>query len=251
LATPGKPGSLIGSLVLCPASGTPVKYRAEGGAYRTDKTARKASVILMRLMRVAESRAAFIAFNEKIQQLNGEISRRQRTEAALRKERETLQVTLSSIGDAVIVTDANGCITCINPVAEAVLGLPATQINGRALVDIFRIANEQTLEPIEDPIRLALGNGLTVGAARHAVLVRADGPCPAARTLRGRPGSSFRNPLHQRPSTRGAIRPWSVSIRPTVGQDRLQCLEVRGLHEMGIEARSIGRLLIFLAPISG
>jgi two-component system CheB/CheR fusion protein len=166
---------LIGSLVLRPASGTPVKYRAEGAAYRADKTARKASVILMRLMRVAESRAAFIALNEKIQQLNAEISRRQRTEAALRNERETLQVTLSSIGDAVIVTDANGCITFINPVAEAVLRLPATQVNGRALVDIFRIANEETLEPVEDPTPLALGDGSAVGQARYTLLVRADG----------------------------------------------------------------------------
>lgn len=113
--------------------GAVIKFRAGGALFQRPDAAPKSRVVLLRLVPAAESGVAFIALNEKIQQLNGEIARRRVIEEDLLRERETLRVTLSSIGDAVIVTDAAGTITFLNEVAESVLACTLAHARGRPL----------------------------------------------------------------------------------------------------------------------
>jgi PAS domain S-box-containing protein len=98
-----------------------------------------------------------------------------RADIDLRKQREWLQVTLSSIGDAVITTDANGSITLINPVAETLTGWPQEIAIGRALPEVFIIVNEETRRPVENPALRAIREGVIFGLANHTVLIARDG----------------------------------------------------------------------------
>ena len=96
-------------------------------------------------------------------------------ERKVREQREWLRVTLVSIGDAVIATDADGVITFLNPVAEAATGWPAAEAVGKPLSDVFRIINEDTRAAVDDPVSKVLQTGAIVGLANHTVLVRRDG----------------------------------------------------------------------------
>ncbi len=88
---------------------------------------------------------------------------------------ETLQVTFASIGDAVITTDAGGRITYLNPVAESVTGWRQDEAVGQPLDVVFRIINEQTRQPVENPALRALREGVIVGLANHTTLITKDG----------------------------------------------------------------------------
>ena len=100
---------------------------------------------------------------------------RQRAEEALRKQSEWLRITLASIGDAVISTDAEGRVTFMNGVAEALTGWPQAEAVGRPLPDVFHIVNERTRQPVENPALRALREGTIVGLANHTVLIARDG----------------------------------------------------------------------------
>ena len=100
---------------------------------------------------------------------------RQRAEEALRKQSEWLRITLASIGDAVISTDAEGRVTFMNGVAEALTGWPQAEAIGRPLPDVFHIVNERTRQPVENPALRALREGTIVGLANHTVLIARDG----------------------------------------------------------------------------
>jgi len=93
----------------------------------------------------------------------------------VREQREWLRVTLASIGDAVIATNAEGAITYLNPVAEALTGWPADEAIGKPLTDVFRIINEYTRTPVDDPVHKVLQTGAIVGLANHTVLICRDG----------------------------------------------------------------------------
>src|SRR5262245_59757045 len=80
-----------------------------------------------------------------------------RTAQARAGERgELVRVTLGSIGDAVIGTDVDGRVTYLNPVAESLTGWAEADARHRPLAEIFRIASEQTREPVESPVTRAL-----------------------------------------------------------------------------------------------
>jgi len=100
---------------------------------------------------------------------------RSRIEQSLRYQREELQVTLASIGDAVVVTDNSGVVTFLNPVAEALTGWQQQEAVGQPLETVFRIVNEATRQPIENPVSKVLQQGVTVGLANHTVLLAKDG----------------------------------------------------------------------------
>jgi PAS domain S-box-containing protein len=106
-------------------------------------------------------------------------ARRLAEEAAARQaaqqERERLRVTLASIGDAVISTDREGLVEFLNPVAEALVGWTSDEAAGHALEDVFHIVNEQSGEPVENPVAMVLRQGVTVGLANHTVLIARDG----------------------------------------------------------------------------
>jgi PAS domain S-box-containing protein len=90
-------------------------------------------------------------------------------------QRERLRITLASIGDAVIVTDAEGRVTSLNAVAERLTGWSLATALGRPLVEVFRIVNEETRGPAADPVRRVIETGTVVGLANHTVLIGRDG----------------------------------------------------------------------------
>jgi PAS domain S-box-containing protein len=85
------------------------------------------------------------------------------------------QVALASIGDAVVVTDAVGGVLFMNPVAEALTGWPQSEAAGRPLTRVFRIVNEQTRQPVADPVAEVFARGVVVGLANHTLLIAKDG----------------------------------------------------------------------------
>lgn len=103
------------------------------------------------------------------------LTERQQAAEALRAERERYRVTLSSIGDAVIATDIEGRVTFLNRVAEELTCWDANAARGRPLEEVFRIVNESTRQPVENPARRALEDGKVVGLANHTVLLARDG----------------------------------------------------------------------------
>mgnify|MGYP002137156132 CR=1 FL=1 len=90
-------------------------------------------------------------------------------------ERERLRITLASIGDAVISTDADGRVTFMNEVAARLTGWSQAEAEGRPLPDVFHIVNEHTRRPVENPALRALREGVTVGLANHTILIARDG----------------------------------------------------------------------------
>ena len=100
---------------------------------------------------------------------------RRRAEEGLRKHSEWLRVTLSSIGDAVISTDADGRVVFLNRVAETLTQWSQADALGRSLPEVFHIVNEHTRQPMENPALRALREGTIVGLANHTILVARDG----------------------------------------------------------------------------
>lgn len=97
---------------------------------------------------------------------------------ALRKEREQavlLQVTLASIGDAVMTTDAEGRVTYLNDVAIELTGWTLDQAMGQPCDTVFNIVNEDTRAPVESPVTKVLREGGIVGLANHTILIARDG----------------------------------------------------------------------------
>jgi PAS domain S-box-containing protein len=99
---------------------------------------------------------------------------RQRAADVVHAERERFRATLTSIGDAVIVTDAQGRITMLNPVARALTGW-GEDATGRPLEDVFRIVNETTRDAVENPVTQVIRQGGVVGLANHTVLIARTG----------------------------------------------------------------------------
>ncbi|OWK35303.1 Chemotaxis protein methyltransferase CheR [Fimbriiglobus ruber] len=93
----------------------------------------------------------------------------------LHDQRERLHVTLTSIGDAVISTDAEGRVEFLNPVAENLVGWTTDEAARRSLTDVFRIVNEDTRRPVDNPALRALREGRIVGLANHTILISKDG----------------------------------------------------------------------------
>jgi diguanylate cyclase (GGDEF)-like protein/PAS domain S-box-containing protein len=104
-----------------------------------------------------------------------DISERKRAETAVFEEKEKAQVTLQSIGDAVITTDAEGRIEYLNPVAAELTGWTADEVRGKPLTEVFAILNESTRELMENPVSRALREGHVIAVADHAVLVNRRG----------------------------------------------------------------------------
>ncbi|MFZ0499298.1 MAG: EAL domain-containing protein [Steroidobacteraceae bacterium] len=94
---------------------------------------------------------------------------------ALFEEKERAQVTLNSIGDAVISTDVGGRVTYLNAVAESMTGWSLEEAVGRPLEEVFRVANAATRESVRNPMTLAILENKTVGLESNCVLIRRDG----------------------------------------------------------------------------
>ena len=104
-----------------------------------------------------------------------DVTLERRAEEALAEQREWLETTLESIGDAVIATDVNGLVVFMNRVAEHLTGYAATAAEGRRCDEIFKIVNEQTRQTVDNPATRVLAEGVVVGLVNHTVLIAADG----------------------------------------------------------------------------
>jgi PAS domain S-box-containing protein len=115
---------------------------------------------------------------EKARRLLQQEAARQAAEQAAREielQRQQLSITLSSIGDAVIVTDAAGSVTFLNPVAEGLTGWQSGEAIGQPLERILQIINEVSRQPVENPVRTVLREKTVVALANHTTLVAKDG----------------------------------------------------------------------------
>jgi diguanylate cyclase (GGDEF)-like protein/PAS domain S-box-containing protein len=96
-------------------------------------------------------------------------------EEALFEEKERAQVTLNSIGDAVLTTDLQGKVRYLNAVAEAMTGWSSADALGRPLAEVFAIIAGTTREIAANPAQRAIAENRTVGLSSDCVLIRRDG----------------------------------------------------------------------------
>lgn len=96
-------------------------------------------------------------------------------EQALRESEGNLAITLNSIGDGVVVTDLEGRIVRLNPVAEKLTGWTSAEAMGRSAEEVFHIVNVETRQRVENPGKRVLEKGRIVGLANHTVLISRDG----------------------------------------------------------------------------
>ncbi len=104
-----------------------------------------------------------------------DITERKLAEIRLSEEKEKAQVTLQSIGDAVITADANGCIEYLNPVAEGLTGWETREAAGRPVSEIFQVLSETTRQPLDSPILRCLREGRLVELIEPSLLVNRRG----------------------------------------------------------------------------
>ncbi len=134
--------------------------------------AQLASTLLLFMGLIA---AASWLFDSTLRQLGRTERSRAQALDGLRRQRDELDVTLSSIGDAVIATDAQGQITRMNAEAERLTGWRAAQAQGQPVAQVFRIAveGEDSLAPC--PVAQTLRSGKAAQLANHTELHSRDG----------------------------------------------------------------------------
>lgn len=93
----------------------------------------------------------------------------------LRKSEENLQITLNSIGDAVISTDALGKISGINPVAVELIGWSEAKAKGRPLIDAFHIIDSESRNEVESPVEKVMRIGQVVSHDKPTIFISKDG----------------------------------------------------------------------------
>ena len=98
------------------------------------------------------------------------ISQRKAFEEALHRERELAEVTLRSIGDAVITTDPKVGVTSLNPIAEAMTGWSSAEACGRPIEEIFQLFDAQDGHVVANPLRTAIERNAIVDLAGKTLL---------------------------------------------------------------------------------
>ena len=104
-----------------------------------------------------------------------DITAQKAAQKTIHEAQERWQVTLASIGDAVIATDGSATITFANSVALELLQRSAAQVLGRPLNEAFIIVNEETRRPVNNPVDRVIEEGIVFGLANHTVLIRPNG----------------------------------------------------------------------------
>jgi diguanylate cyclase (GGDEF)-like protein/PAS domain S-box-containing protein len=90
-------------------------------------------------------------------------------------EKERLQVTLSSIGDAVMTTDREGRVEFMNAIAETLTGWSRSEARGRLIGEVFNIVSEETRGRVDNPVDRVFREGRIVQLANHTLLIGRDG----------------------------------------------------------------------------
>ncbi len=108
--------------------------------------------------------------------VNWDVSALRHLSDELAEQHELLRVTLQSIGDAVITTDAQGRVRWLNPVAERLTGWALDAAAGEPLEKVYRVLDEEARAPAENPVALCLAQGRVAGPSAHTTLVSREGP---------------------------------------------------------------------------
>lgn len=93
----------------------------------------------------------------------------------LYEEKEQAQVTLASIGDGVVTTDAAGCVTFMNPVAENLTGWRSTEAEGQHITRVMQLRHENSGDQVENPVERCIREGIVVAMANHTELTNRQG----------------------------------------------------------------------------
>ncbi len=120
-------------------------------------------VLIITFQRI--SKKALLSSYQQIQEARRNLAERE----------EYLSLTLASIGDGVIATDARGRVTRMNPIAEQLTGWSSEDAQGQPLKTVFHIVNAFSREPVADPVEKVLSSGQIVGLANHTVLIAKGG----------------------------------------------------------------------------
>ena len=104
-----------------------------------------------------------------------DITERKKAETAVFQAKERAQVTLQSIGDAVITTDSEGRIDYMNPVAESLTGWENREAQGQLIGQVLTVVDESSRESTESPVMRCLREGQVLGLSEHTVLVNRRG----------------------------------------------------------------------------
>jgi PAS domain S-box-containing protein len=107
--------------------------------------------------------------------IKDESAGRERALLEVMRQKDLLDVTLSSIGDGVIVSDVAGRITFLNQVAEQLTAWKSSEALNQPCSKVFNIINESSRQAVESPVEKVLRLGAIVGLANHTVLIRKDG----------------------------------------------------------------------------
>ncbi len=136
-------GFVLGALRLHINGGEEIACRVEGSVV-CPRQGGSPAVLMLRFRPKDPAAEQFLVLNQHIEELGREVQRRKAAEAETRQREEWLHVTINSIGDGVICTDAHGRVTMMNPVAEVVTGWTQDASQGQLLDVVFPIINEQT-----------------------------------------------------------------------------------------------------------
>ena len=164
---------IVGVLTFKTLQGESVTYRCDGGLLHHD-TDRSNTQLMIKLVPRDQSTTRFGVLNLQLADLNEEIRRRKQLQHELLAQRESLRVTLASIGDGVIVSDTRGMVTFMNPIAERLTGWQQDHAVGQPIATVFQIVDEVSRHPQENPASRALRERTIVGLANHSVLISKD-----------------------------------------------------------------------------
>ncbi len=156
--------AIVSEMVQAERKQLQVRSQQANGAYRT--------ALLTGLVSSVSALAALIAF---LIALRKYLNARDRAATTIAAQAENLKITLASIGDGVITTDAQGRVTNLNTVAEALTGWTIAEAMAQPLEQVFQIVNEGSRKSVPNPVFKALAEGTIVGLANHTVLIAKDG----------------------------------------------------------------------------
>lgn len=150
------------------------RYQVEGCMIRP-REGDNPAVLAIRFLSDTDAGTGFRVLNHNLKAMRAQMAARSRAQAALKREREWLRVTLMSIGDGVIATDLEGRVELMNPVAESLTGWKQAESLGQPLNDILRLEHEGDEQKVENPVSEVLRDGEPASLPRHTVLVSRDG----------------------------------------------------------------------------
>jgi diguanylate cyclase (GGDEF)-like protein/PAS domain S-box-containing protein len=120
-----------------------------------------------------------LAFNHMADHVGKLVAALEHEHTELMVEKERLRVTLESIGDAVLVTDARGLIEFLNPKAEELTGFTSEQARGRRVSDVMPLIEESSGESVPNPLEIALMRNTVVELDKRTLIRRRDGSTTA------------------------------------------------------------------------